>query len=381
MHSRNEADWSAIARIEPYLEPLREATNGEGRETEWVQIVSSNRRNRMLRRITFAFVAAVVLASAPAYAECNPYFGGGNIDYLEYERSNYTICYGTTSQHLTDRNIVRKWVDEGFALGREKYNVTKLNAWGHDLEFTVYLPPTPTSATYQGYVQFTCCYEDRNGMQGDNGRALHHAEIHYLTPSAWQGENLGGLQTPKSEYHAHYVMHEMIHLFQHACCRQEAYEGGYDVPLWITEGMAESDGYRHTTEYGRTTAQEKLGEKFLDDELGEVMWGRSLDLERAFNVTSVYWAGGFVMNHLAETYGDAIHYELLKDEIGTVLERYESSLTDLFVDLLVLVEELEEEESEDEELEDTDAAYWQFTSADAPVRGEEPVCRINIVHP
>ena len=84
------------------------------------------------------------------------------------------------------------------------------------------------------------------------------------------------------------------------------------------------------------------------------------------------------MNHLAETYGDAIHRELLLDDIGTVLDRHHSSITDLFVDLLVLTEELKDEELEDD---DPDASYSAFTPAVAPVRVEEPACRLDIVHP
>ena len=332
----------------------------------------------MLKRITLMFSLAALLGVSPADAECNSYYGGTDIEYLEYVRSQYTICYGPSGDQFNDRNLVRNWVNKAFRLGREKYKVRTLESWGSELKLTIYLPPNPTSATSQGVVRFACCYHDRHGMVGKNGRTLQHAEIHYFTPSAWEGEVFGGLRRPATDYHPHYLTHEMMHLFQFVCCSQEAYQRGYNVPSWITEGMAESDGYRHTTDYNREDGVEKLNEKFVTDELRNVIWGRNLDLKRAFQVSSIYWAGGFVMNYLAETHGDAIHYELLKDDLGVVLERYNSSITDLFVDLLVLTEQLKDEKLTDD---DRDATYSEFTQAIAPVRVEEPACRLDIVHP
>lgn len=57
-----------------------------------------------------------------------------------------------------------------------------------------------------------------------------HAEIHYLTPSAWEGSVLGGLSTPAEDYHPHYITHEVVHFFQWACCHVAAREEGYRWP-------------------------------------------------------------------------------------------------------------------------------------------------------
>ena len=97
---------------------------------------------------------------------------------------------------------------------------------------------------------------------------LQHSEVHYLTPSAWQGDALGGLQQPPEYYHPHYLTHEMMHYIQYVCCREDARERGYRVPNWITEGMSESDGYRHTTYYNRTEAVRRLGLKFVTTSSG-----------------------------------------------------------------------------------------------------------------
>ena len=324
--------------------------------------------------ILLILAALAALSASPAYAECKPYHGDDDTVYLEYTRSRYTICYGTTRQHLTDRNIARKWIDNAFRLGREKYKVTSYENRGHELKLTIYLPPEPTGTTRQGYVGFACCYSDRNGEVGRNGETIHHSEIHYLTPSAWVGDSLGGLGQPPEYYHPHYLTHEVMHYIQYVCCRTQARESGYKVPSWITEGMSESDGYRHTTDWSRTTGIDRLNDLFLRSHLGSVLWGRNLKLERDFVVSSVYWGGGFVMNHLAETYGDDIHRELLLDPLPAVLERHNSSVTDLFVDLVVAVRELQEA-SEDDNM----TFSGQRPARDAKPLLAEPACRVDIV--
>ena len=170
-----------------------------------------------------------------------------------------------------------------------------------------------------------CCYPDGEEM---------HAEVHYLTPSAWEGSVLGGLSTPSEYYHPHYITHEVMHFFQWACCFAAANASGYHWPTWLTEGMAESDGYRHTTEYSRTTAVAKLRNRVLDQELDSVIYGRNLLDEQVLTVTSVYWAGGWVMNYLAERYGDAIHVDLLRRPLAEVLPVYGTSTGRLFDDLV-----------------------------------------------
>ena len=185
-----------------------------------------------------------------------------------------------------------------------------------------------------------CCYDDREG--GD----IVHAEIHYLTPSAWRGELLGGLGQPPEYYHPHYITHEAVHFFQYACCRTEARARGYRPPSWITEGMAESDGYRHTTEYSRSTGIEKLNKRVLEREVDSVVYGQNLLSEQALVVSSVYWAGGWVMNYLAERYGDEIHVEMLGHNLPEILSKRGTSIERTFHEMAALVRSMRPEVSQ-----------------------------------
>ena len=218
------------------------------------------------------------------------------------------------------------WVSRAFDLGAEKYGVLRPTYGGDPFYLTVYLPGAETALTSQGLVRMACCYPD--------GEGTTHAEIHYLTPAAWEGDVLGGLSQPPNYYHPHYLTHETVHFFQWACCRDDADDAGYRWPTWLTEGMAESDGYRHTTEYSRTTAVARLRQRVRDDERDGLIYEENLAGDRVLAVPSVYWAGGWFMNYLADTYGDEIHLDLLRRPLADVLPTHDTTIGQLFDDLV-----------------------------------------------
>ena len=119
--------------------PVQDDGVVRGGATESAPIAAATTRYRMLERIAFTFAFAALLAASPAYGECKSYVGDSGIQYVEYERNRYTICHG--AGHVQDRNLVRKWVDNAFRLGREKYKVSSYQSYGHDLKLTIYLPP------------------------------------------------------------------------------------------------------------------------------------------------------------------------------------------------------------------------------------------------
>ena len=274
--------------------------------------------------------AACVLIGFPsrAFAQCESRADTTPVDYREYREGRYTICYSGT--YPEDLEFVDEWVSRTFDLGFEKYGVATPMYGDDRFYLTVYLPGVSTKLTWQGKVQMPCCFRDGDTV---------HAEVHYLTPSAWKGHALGGLGQPPKYYHAHYITHEVIHFFQWACCQLAARDNGYSAPTWLTEGMAESDGYRHTTVYNRSTAIRKLHQRMREREADSIIYGRTLLSEpgvlseQGITVTSIYWAGGWIMNYLANRYGDRIHVELLHQPMADVLATYGTTVEQLFSDL------------------------------------------------
>ena len=110
--------------------------------------------------------------------------------------------------------------------------------------------------------------------------------------------------------------------------------------------MAESDGYRHTTEYSRSTGIEKLNKRVLEREVDSVVYGQNLLSEQALVVSSVYWAGGWVMNYLAERYGDEIHVEMLGHNLPEILSKRGTSIERTFHEMAALVRSMRPEVSQ-----------------------------------
>ena len=265
--------------------------------------------------VVISAVIALLGFSVRSEAQCVSYTDSTPVDYLEYRDGRFTICY--SAEYPGDLEIAKTWVSRAFELGREKYGVLIPTYRDLPLELTVYFPPFDTQLTRQGVVRMACCYGESEGS--------YKAEMHYLTPSAWVSINgtFGGLYRKPEDYHAHYIVHEATHFFQLACC-------GLDASRWITEGMAESDGYLHTTEFNRTVAVEKLTQRLIGKELGTVTCCEDLSGSPTIGVSSVYWAGGWIMMYLGQEFGEQIHVEMLREDLGTVLARHGSDFRSLF---------------------------------------------------
>ena len=138
------------------------------------------------------------------------------------------------------------------------------------------------------------------------------------------------LRQPPEYYHPHYITHEVVHFFQWTCCRDDR---EYSWPTWVIEGMAESDGYRHTSEYSRTTALIDLADKVREEEMDGLACCYNLAMEEGFVISSPYWVGGWVMNYLAEESGEEIHIELLRNKLSTVLTARGLTVEELFEDM------------------------------------------------
>ena len=229
----------------------------------------------------------------------------------------YTICYD--SRYQNDVSVVKRWIDATLELGWQKYGVARPTRRGKDLHTTVFLPPVATGYTSQGLTRAGCCY-------GDYEDGPVYAEIHYLTPSAWSGDRLGGLDIPVADYHPHYVMHEMSHVVQFG------FDSGWYPPTWIIEGLAEYDGFFHTTAYNRTTAIDSLIRYVHRYERERVFCCRTLG-NSGIATSSFYYGGAVIMIFLAERFGEGIHVELLTTPLKKVLERRGTTVTKTFDEL------------------------------------------------
>ena len=280
----------------------------------------------MTRCILVIGVVLLALFPSTAWSQCKSMATSDSYQYLSYQTDNYTICY--SANHPEDLSYVSHWVFQAFELGKTKYKVTEPTYGETEFKLTLFFPSESNGRTSQGRVTMWCCVTEYNNDVG----GTTYAEIHYLTPSAWEGETLGGLGQIPEYYHAHYITHEVSHFFQWTY-RAEAREQGYKWLPWIFEGMSESDGYRHTTEYSSTIGISKLNNKVLNGELGSIVCCQGLDLREELSVTDVYWAGGWIMNYLAERFGDEVHIDILQRPLRTVLMERGLSLTGLFLEL------------------------------------------------
>ena len=257
--------------------------------------------------VTVAVVGAVFVGAAPAQAHdpCESRRDPALTD-LRLQAAwwgHFTICYATGSE--ADEELVRLWLNQALRIGREKYDILWPETKGRRLHTTVFLPAVPTSHTQRGRVTNICCWWD-----SDQGR--YAAEIHYLTPAAWGDPPFGGLRYETArDYHAHYVVHEMLNVLHHTFA--------YDAASWIGEGLAEYDGYFHTTEWNRTTAIDRLIELVDRSHRERIYCCRTLGQQVAFSTDSVYYGGAALMAFLAERFGEAIHRDLLLAPVEAVL--------------------------------------------------------------
>ena len=216
----------------------------------------------------------------------------------------YTLCY--TRGLEDDANQVRRWVDDSYQLGRVKYGITTpTNRERGTLRTTVFLPPEPTSYTGRGRVVNFCCWGSEEG---------YDSEMHYLSPAAWGDPPYGGLRYPSGEdYHAHYVMHEMVNLLHYSLEEQNR------LTSWIREGLAEYDGYFHSTEWNRTVGIDRLFEYVNRRKRGDIHCCLTLSGELSIGSSDIYYGSAVIMVYLAEHFGEEIHVELFKDSLTDIL--------------------------------------------------------------
>ena len=193
-----------------------------------------------MTRLLLAFVGLLLPISVFAQCESRQHPEYSEFQWIAMTKQFYTVCYDRS--YRKDADFVAHWIDESLRLGFAKYNIaTPVTKGGERLDLMVFLPPEPTQATRRGRVVNICCWS--GGL----------AELHYLTPAAWGSPPFGGLRYENAnDYHAHYVVHEMMNLLHYSL------ESSGQLESWMREGLAEYDGYFHTTQRNQTTVITKL---------------------------------------------------------------------------------------------------------------------------
>ena len=175
----------------------------------------------------------------------------------------------------------------------------------------------------------------KTGSSSDNG--IRRAELHYLSPSssAWPfGNNYyGSLQMNKIDYHAHYIIHEITHLWQIGM----EYATGYDPPSWIWEGIAEYEGYLKSTEWNRDEGIDRfLAATREKDVKREIHCCYTLAADRlVISTTKVYYGGGLIMLFFAEHFGEPFLSELFLQPLEVVLYNRGTNVIETFLELLI----------------------------------------------
>ena len=134
---------------------------------------------------------------------------------------------------------------------------------------------------------------------------------------------------PLPDYHAHYIVHEMMNLIHYSIDTDEHPES------WIREGLAEYDGYMHTTPYGRTQAIEGLLSKVSRDDAREIYCCRTAARrsEQTISTSSVYFGGAAIMYYLALSFGERTHRQLFDRSLKDVIEDNGSTVPRFFNEL------------------------------------------------
>ena len=215
----------------------------------------------------------------------------------------FTVCYDP--QFPQDAEFAKYWLNEALQIGIEKYGVTAPHYQGKPLKTVVFLAGQPTSASDAGYVVNRCCVDE--GTE-------YVTEIHYLTPAAWPDwTSYGVCWINMTEYHAHYLVHEMMHTVQFGLWDR-------DVPNWIAEALAEYDAFFHTTQWNRVGGVNNLIELAYQSHADRIYYGVSLlNWRPTITVDNAYVGGATVMMFLAERFGEEIHSRLLETQLMDVL--------------------------------------------------------------
>lgn len=272
--------------------------------------------------------AALVLAIPPtAFAQCESFDAettafGLTPTVISTVSQDFTVCYNPN--FADDLVLFREWVAKGMELGLRKYGFAgPVTRNGQPADVLIFLPPVPTARTGRGYIGFT------TGSRSDLGNGAWRAELHYLTPSAWGDPPYGGLGYPSAEeYHAHYIVHETMHVVQFGL----EDTGNHDAQKWIWEALAEYDGYFHTTEWNRTEAVYRLFDRSEERDLpATIHCCRTLrGTSPAMATTDAYYGGAIVMTFLAEHFGEAIHAALFTAPMADVMSARGTTVDDAF---------------------------------------------------
>ena len=182
----------------------------------------------------------------------------------------------------------------------------------------MFMPPVRTVSTREG----------DSGVEYDLGDdSVVHAELYYFTPSAWSGDRFGRLRIPAKDYHPHLITHEMAHVVHRGVVRR-----GWWPPTWISEGLAEYDGFFYATEYNRTTAIDSLIRYVHQRDREKIFCCLTLG-SSGIATSSIYAGGALIMLFLAERFGEGIHVELLTTPLTEVLEQRGTTVAETFAEL------------------------------------------------
>ena len=272
-----------------------------------------------------ALVAAALLLAIPhvTFAQCESFDSETTAMHLaptviSTVGQDFTVCYDPA--FADDLALFKEWVAKGMELGLQKYGFAgPVTRNGEPADVLIFLPPTPTARTSRGRIGFT------TGSRYGAWRA----ELHYLTPSAWGSPPYGGLGYPSvEEYHAHYIVHETMHVVQFGL--EDINE--YDAQKWIWEALAEYDGYFHTTEWNRTEAIYRLFDRSEEKNLPAAIYCcRTLSGESpAMATTDVYYGGAIVMMFLAEHFGEEIHAGLFAAPMADLMPARGATVDEAF---------------------------------------------------
>ena len=259
------------------------------------------------------------ITRVPAGAECNSriYPDLSALNWASVTYQFYTICYA--GRYKDDVALVKRWLDATLELGRQKYGVARPTYQGREpIHTTVFMPPVRTVSTREGDSGVRYDLEDDS---------VAHAELYYFTPSAWSGDRFGRLRIPAKDYHPHLITHEMAHVVHLGVVRP-----GWWPPIWISEGLAEYDGFFYATEYNRTTAIDSLIRYVHQRDREKIFCCRTLG-DSGIAMSSIYAGGAVIMLFLAERFGEGIHVELLTTPLTEVLEQRGTTVAETFAEL------------------------------------------------
>ena len=246
-------------------------------------------------------------SSSPPQGQCSVY--DSTVDWLEAPYPNYSICY--TAEYAAAVPFVKRWIDHGEQLMRDKYGADLRNARGRSrLYVNVMLLPEPNDQANTGRSGFYCC-QDASGREA--WRSGEFSQIPYLTPSHpdWDASpTWGRMRLPPDDYHAKVLVHEFTHAGQRVIWGSV---NTRPVPQWVHEGLAEYEGMFNATEHNRTVGFDSLVRYVHDRIPDRIFLATPLGSDQPSITTSDWYFGGaLIMKYLADRFGEDIHRRLVR---------------------------------------------------------------------